>query len=220
MSEKYTGKAEDRRYTGEKVDISYNAKRCIHAEECIKRLSTVFDTKRRPWILPDAGSAEEIRTELQHCPSGALHYESKDSSEREAVPAENRIILWHNGPLQLRGDLALEGATVSIESETRATLCRCGASNNKPFCDNTHKEIAFVADDPDTIKIEEIETGGKLLVTATHQGPLQVEGNFRIEDEEGRLLYLGTKTWLCRCGHSKRKPFCDSSHKAIGFDAD
>jgi CDGSH-type Zn-finger protein/uncharacterized Fe-S cluster protein YjdI len=220
MSEKYTGKAEDRRYTGEKIDISYNLKRCIHAEECIKRLSGVFDNKRRPWILPDAGNAEDIINELHHCPSGALHYETKDGSSAEATPAENVIILWHNGPLQLRGDLAIEGAQVSIAEETRATLCRCGASNNKPFCDNKHKEMGFVATETDTVKLEEAQTGGKLLITAEAQGPLQVEGNFRIETEEGKVLYTGTKAWLCRCGHSNRKPFCDSSHKKIGFDAD
>jgi CDGSH-type Zn-finger protein/uncharacterized Fe-S cluster protein YjdI len=220
MSEKYTGKAQDRRYIGEKLDISYSAKRCIHAEECIKRLASVFDTSRRPWILPDAGHAEDIRLELHHCPSGALHYESKDGSSAEEIPTENRIILWHNGPLQVTGDLAIEGASVSITDETRATLCRCGASQNKPFCDNAHKAIGFVAEDVDTLKIEATETNGKLLITATQHGSLQVEGNFRIETEEGKVLYSGTKTWLCRCGHSSRKPFCDGTHKTIGFDAD
>jgi CDGSH-type Zn-finger protein/uncharacterized Fe-S cluster protein YjdI len=220
MSEKYRGKADDRRYTGEKLDIQYNGKRCIHAEECVKRLAGVFDTKRKPWILPDEGDAATITSELINCPSGALHFEAKDGNTEEIAPENNRIIIWHNGPLQLHGNLAIEGAAVSIESETRATLCRCGASQNKPFCDNSHKEIGFEAEEIASLNIEEAESGGKLLITANHQGPLQIEGNFTIESEDGKLLYRGKKAALCRCGHSKRKPFCDSSHKTIGFEAD
>ena len=220
MSEKYRGTIDDRRYTGEKIDIQYSAKRCIHAEECIKRMAGVFDKERRPWILPDEGDAATITAELVNCPSGALHYEAKDGSTIEPTPETNRIVIWHNGPLQFHGDLAIEGAAVSIENEYRATLCRCGASKNKPFCDNSHKAISFVAEELDTVKIEESASGGKLLITASAQGSLQIEGNFTIETEDGKVLYKGTKTALCRCGHSNRKPFCDGTHKTIGFDAE
>jgi len=219
MTEKYRGRVDDRLYTGESIDIRYNLKRCIHSEECVKRLSGVFDTKRKPWILPDEGKAEEIVAGLGFCPSGALHYESKDGSE-EPAPSENRIILWEDGPLQIHGDLSIEGATVSISDERRVTLCRCGASQNKPFCDNSHKAMGFTSGQVQTVKVEASETGGKLHITATPQGSLLIEGNFRIETQEGHTIFTGTKTWLCRCGQSQNKPFCDGTHKKIGFDAE
>lgn len=134
MDEKYTGKAQDRRYVGSDADILYNVKRCIHAEECIQRLASVFDAKKRPWITPTGAPVEAIVEVIPKCPSGALHYERKDGGLEETAPPENTITLWADGPVQFHGDLIIEGATVELKGETRATLCRCGASENKPFC--------------------------------------------------------------------------------------
>jgi len=222
MTDKYKGKADDRRYQGEDVDITYSFKRCIHAKECVNRLSEVFDVNKRPWIDANGASAAEVATVINLCPSGALHYDRKDGGTEEATPDDNVIVLWHNGPLQFTGDLAIEGAAVAIESETRATLCRCGASENKPFCDNAHKKINFEAASADPTKEPDAnaDASGKLTVTATENGPLQVEGNFRIEDASGNVLHTGKKTWLCRCGGSKSKPFCDGTHNALDFKAE
>jgi CDGSH-type Zn-finger protein len=51
-------------------------------------------------------------------------------------------------------------------------------------------------------------------------GPVRVEGDFTIVDAEGREFGLGGRTAvsLCRCGHSESKPFCDGSHKRVGFE--
>jgi len=58
-------------------------------------------------------------------------------------------------------------------------------------------------------------------LTVLNNGSLRVEGDFEIVDSEGRPFGLGgrTRVSLCRCGHSQNKPFCDSSHKAIGFES-
>lgn len=222
MTEKYTGIADDKRYKGDNVDITFSPKRCIHAAECVTRLSTVFDTDKRPWIQPDNAENDAIATVVELCPSGALHYQRKDDGAAESIPDENTIILWHNGPLQIKGDLTIEGATVVIEQETRATLCRCGASEQKPFCDNSHKKIDFVTEDIDPSKeaSSDFDNSGKVTITATENGPLQVEGNFRIETQDGTVLHTGKKTWLCRCGDSNRKPFCDGTHNEKGFVAE
>lgn len=222
MSDRYVGRAQDRRYTSTDVDITYNIKRCIHAEFCVKRLAQVFDKQKRPWISPDGASAEDVAAVNHLCPSGALHYERKDGGAPEPVPKTNTIIVWDDGPLQFTADLNLNGTTVALAAETRATLCRCGASHNKPFCDNTHKEIGFSAHEVEPLqsRAEPLQTGGRLNVTAQPDGPLEVEGNLEIRDETGNTLFIGTKTSLCRCGESRKKPFCDGSHKTIGFRAD
>lgn len=220
MSEKYTG--QDRRYTGLDADITYNVKRCIHAEHCVNELASVFDKLKRPWISPDGAVADEVAGMIVHCPSGALHYERKDGGAAEAVPERNIITLWTDGPLQLNGELNLTGTTVDLTSETRATLCRCGASNNKPFCDNSHKDIGFTAqvNDPQPVSVDVAATGGALNITALPDGPLQVVGNLEIRDEAGNMLYVGTKTALCRCGGSGNKPFCDGTHNTNQFKAE
>ncbi len=144
MTDKYRGKSMDRRYSGEAVDITYNLKRCIHAAECVRRLSEVFNTQRRPWITADGASADQIAATVEHCPSGALHYERKDGGG-ERTPRTNHIVIWHNGPLQFSGDLRIEGAAVDVQDETRAALCRCGASHNKPFAITATKRLPLMA---------------------------------------------------------------------------
>ena len=222
MSAKYVGRTQDRRYIGTDVDITYSLKRCIHAEFCVKHLAQVFDKNKRPWIDPNGSSAEEIAAVQLLCPSGALHYERKDGGSPEPLPETNTIIVWKDGPLQFTADLSLNGTTVALAAETRATLCRCGASQNKPFCDNAHKAIGFSADEVEPLQTrpELIKTGGRLNVTAQADGPLEVEGNLELRDEAGNTLYIGTKTTLCRCGGSGKKPFCDGTHKTIGFKSE
>ena len=221
MTEKYTGKAKDRRYEGEDVDITYSLKRCIHAKYCVDRLAEVFDVDKRPWIDANGASANRVADVIEMCPSGALHYDRKDGEAGEAVPDINRIIVHPNEYLQFIGDLEIHGANVEIEAETRASLCRCGASTNKPFCDNTHLKIDFETADLDVVKVDETsEQGGKLKITATPNGPLEVVGNLQIEDTSGNVIFTGTKTWLCRCGASNKKPFCDGTHNQIEFEAE
>lgn len=217
MSEKYTGQAQDRRYSGEQVDIQYNIKRCIHAAECVTRLSEVFDNKRKPWIQANGASAERIAEVIERCPSGALHYERKDGGAPEATPSLNAVVVWHQGPLQFTGDLHIEGATVDVQGETRATLCRCGASHSKPFCDNTHKDIDFDGTLAPQVSAVPHAEGGLLKITVNPNGSLMLEGAFTLYDEQGTALFSGNKTWLCRCGGSSNKPFCDGTHKRNGF---
>lgn len=56
-------------------------------------------------------------------------------------------------------------------------------------------------------------------ITVRNDGPLRVEGDFEIVDMEGQAYGLGGRAVvaLCRCGHSKNKPFCDGSHRTHGF---
>jgi CDGSH-type Zn-finger protein/uncharacterized Fe-S cluster protein YjdI len=221
LSDQYTRKDMDRRYSGEAVDITYSAKRCIHAEECIHRMGQVFDAKRRPWIMPGDTSAAQAAEVIVHCPSGALHFDDKSGALVEAVPATNIIAVWDNGPLQFTGDLRIEGATVAIEHETRATLCRCGASQNKPFCDNSHKVSGFEGTTVASMTAMPLSEGGPLKVTVVPNGPLRIEGAFTLYNAQNEVLAISSEAVnLCRCGESSRKPFCDGTHLTNGFSGE
>jgi CDGSH-type Zn-finger protein/uncharacterized Fe-S cluster protein YjdI len=222
MSSHYTGYEDDRRYTGEEVTVHYNIKRCIHARECVTRLSNVFDVKKRPWINPTGAEGNAIVDTVNRCPSGALHATAEDGVPQEQTPDHNIIHLWQDGPLQVYGDISIVASGVDVSYETRATLCRCGSSNNKPFCDNSHKEVDFHASDINPIEGSTLveASGGKLMITAHANGPLGLSGQFEIKNSTGETLFSGKKTSLCRCGHSSRKPFCDGTHNTIGFEAE
>ncbi|MCA0457804.1 MAG: CDGSH iron-sulfur domain-containing protein [Chloroflexi bacterium] len=210
------------KYTGEKIDVSYDAGRCIHAAECISRLHAVFDNSKRPWVQPDAGLADGVAATILHCPSGALHYERKDGGAVEPTPIENTIRLDEDGPLYVRGDVTVvNGAGEVVVHDTRLALCRCGASENKPFCDNSHISIGFSA--PGTVA-EPVMTvaptkGGKLRIETTTNGSLHLIGNFTLVNDEGETVFQSVDEWLCRCGGSGNKPFCDGSHNRNGFVA-
>ncbi len=222
MAKQYTGIKQDKRYSGEDIDITYSPRHCIHAAECVRSLPQSFNPDERPWIKPDAAAADALAATVAQCPSGALHFIRKDGGAAEAAPAVNVISVWHNGPLQVHGDLHLTGATVAVAGETRATLCRCGESQHKPFCDNAHRQVGFSASevDPGARPIQPQSASGPLTITAVPNGPLQLEGPFEVRDHTGKLLFSGTKGFLCRCGHSASKPFCDGTHQIVGFQAE
>jgi CDGSH-type Zn-finger protein/uncharacterized Fe-S cluster protein YjdI len=219
MTRKYTGRSQDKMYRGDSINVTYNARRCIHAGECLSRLAAVFDVNKRPWITPNDASADEVATVVPQCPSGALHFEHSDLVE--PVLQDNIIILWRNGPVQLQGNLSIVGTAVEIEYETRVTLCRCGASNNKPFCDNAHKHINFEAVEVVSNDQPQLQEGeGELQITIQPDGPIELEGNVTIRNRHGEVFFTGHKAKLCRCGHSICKPLCDGTHKSIGFKAE
>lgn len=206
-------------YEGEKVEIAYDAKRCIHAAECVTRLRSVFDNGKRPWIDPNGAPVEQVASTIHLCPSGALHYTSKDGSIAETPQPVNTVHVEPHGPLYVRGTLVLTDADGNpVEHETRTALCRCGASNNKPFCDNSHLNINFeAAVDQTREAVEPLTDGGELTIKPGLNGSYTFSGQFTVYDETGKPIYAGEKQWLCRCGGSANKPFCDGTHKRIGF---
>jgi CDGSH-type Zn-finger protein len=113
------------------------------------------------------------------------------------------------------------GRTVALERERRVTLCRCGQSNNKPYCDNTHKEISFKAVESDPVpETTEQPENAKLTITVHENRFLELEGAVEILNEAGETLFAGNKLRLCRCGGSNNKPFCDGTHERIAFVAE
>ena len=215
-------KSKRRSYGGQGIVVSYNVKRCIHAAECVRGLPNVFDPKKRPWVQPDAAAADELVVVIERCPTGALQFERKDGGAPEVAPTENIILPVPNGPVYVHGQVEITIAG-EPEQETRVALCRCGASNNKPFCDNTHLEINFEVDGNVTdnqAETGEAETGGPLKVSPTPNGPCLLQGSLEIRGADGQSIYRGSNAALCRCGGSQNKPFCDGTHTKINFIAE
>jgi CDGSH-type Zn-finger protein/uncharacterized Fe-S cluster protein YjdI len=201
---------------GDKLTLIYEGKRCIHARFCVTGAPTVFLANvKGPWIHPDAVSVESL-VEIAHaCPSGAIRYRRKDDQPDEAPPLVNLLAVREAGPYAVRGDLRIDGQGGTY----RATLCRCGASKNKPYCDSSHREIGFSASgEPPTGQADMLEVrDGPLSIDPQTDGPLQVRGNLEITSGTGRVVARVVQTRLCRCGASGNKPFCDGSHARIGF---
>ncbi|RNC92023.1 MAG: hypothetical protein ED555_02625 [Allomuricauda sp.] len=130
-------------YTHGDFTVVWKPKKCIHAEICVKTLPEVYDPKGKPWITPENASVEALKSQIQKCPSGALTYKQKGETKTEETQATECTIV-ENGPLLVSGNLKVTLADGTVEDKKRSTaFCRCGASENKPYCDGTHNQIEF-----------------------------------------------------------------------------
>jgi CDGSH-type Zn-finger protein len=148
---------------------------------------------------------------------GGGGYQRLDGGEQEEAPLVNVVRIRENGPLAFHAELQLE----SEAPRFRATLCRCGASRSKPFCDNAHAGAGFTATgEPATQDSPALAPrNGPLSVTPLPNGPLLVSGNLEVVSGTGRTVLRTRKAAFCRCGASANKPFCDGSHARVGFQS-
>lgn len=201
---------------GTRALIQFETKRCIHARNCVLSRPDVFvPNVQGEWIHPDAATPDEVAALALACPSGAIRYERFDGVPGEQAPRVNLARVRENGPIAVHGELVIDGAPAGF----RATLCRCGASNNKPFCDGSHGAAGFVASgEPATAQSEPLAgRDGALTITPSVDGPLMFSGNLEITSGTGRTINRVVRTALCRCGQSANKPYCDGSHRRVGF---
>jgi uncharacterized Fe-S cluster protein YjdI/CDGSH-type Zn-finger protein len=132
-------------YRGRDVEVSFDLDICIHIGECLRGQPDVFELDRRPWILSDLAPADEVAEVVRRCPSGALLYRRLDGEAEEAADEPTRVTPLRDGPLLVTGMIEVRRDDGSVEVLPRATLCRCGRSEHKPFCDNQHLAIGFRA---------------------------------------------------------------------------
>lgn len=147
-SAKLDGRVEDKRehFTGKQITIHDNRGICAHAGRCTDGLPAVFHLKEEPWIYPDSASAQEVIDTINKCPSGALSY-SVDGVEHRDREGEPSIFVAPNGPYVVSGGPSLENTELGEGgSKEHFTMCRCGGSKNKPFCDGTHWYNKFTDD--------------------------------------------------------------------------
>jgi uncharacterized Fe-S cluster protein YjdI len=130
-------------YATDEIVVEWEPGLCFHSQHCVNALPQVFDRDRRPWVLPDAASAEEVERTVNLCPSGALR-SRRLKGKSSLRPEELQVRASENGPLLIRGGVRILDADGAVLYEgDRAALCRCGGSANKPFCDGTHKTNGF-----------------------------------------------------------------------------
>jgi CDGSH-type Zn-finger protein/uncharacterized Fe-S cluster protein YjdI len=201
---------------GKDLTLLFDSKKCIHSRFCVTWAPNVFLANvQGPWIHPDAMNVERLVEVAHVCPSGAIRYRRRDGKPEESAPLVNLIAIRENGPYAVRADMQLDGE----RGVFRATLCRCGASKNKPFCDGSHNEVKFTASgEPPSGKTDMLAVrDGVLFIEPETDGPLRVRGNLEITSGTGRVVARVTQARLCRCGGSGNKPFCDGTHAKIGF---
>ncbi|MDT8321846.1 MAG: ferritin-like domain-containing protein [Xanthomonadales bacterium] len=201
------------------MTLRFDTARCIHSRRCVLSAPRVFLANvEGPWLHPEEDTVEHLVQIAHACPSGAITYDRKDGGAQEPAPQVNVISIRENGPYAVHADINIVGR----EPLFRATLCRCGKSQNKPFCDNSHIKAEFQASgEPATLPSDPLEErSGVLKITPLRNGPLEVQGPAEICSGTGRTVSRLLSTKLCRCGGSATKPFCDGTHQRIGFKSD
>lgn len=137
------GKDKRESYVGKHITILDNRSLCSHAGHCTDGLKSVFLHGQEPWIDPDGAEVREIIATIGKCPSGALSYAigGVEASPQRGPPM---VTVTANGPYAVTGGVELIGVKFGEGASTEHyTLCRCGASKNKPFCDGSHWEVEF-----------------------------------------------------------------------------
>ena len=133
----------EREYKGKEISVFDNRTICSHAAECVSGLNSVFDINGRPWINPDNATVEEVIEVVKKCPSGALSYSINDNHVRD-LDREPEINIMKNGPYDVVGNIEISvSEDLQPPSKEHYSLCRCGASKNKPYCDGSHSTINF-----------------------------------------------------------------------------
>ena len=141
---------------------------------------------------------------------------------RAAIPV---VRLTRDGPLVATGTLVV-AARNGRRALVTAVLCRCGSSADKPFCDGAHVKAGFVDDaclpPPAGVAAPQVDAGAApasadiLTITPLPDGPLRCDGSFVVRDLAGSVEAARSPK-LCRCGASQLRPYCDGTHRRIGF---
>ncbi len=140
------------KYTNGEVTVVWKPDTCIHSRICWTELREVFDPFKKPWVNMQGGATERIIEQVRKCPSGALSYfmnnEAASNTAEASVVSEAAEIMHiqikPDGPIIVNTDCHITLSNGETEIKKGVTsLCRCGASGNKPYCDGSHKKIDF-----------------------------------------------------------------------------
>jgi CDGSH-type Zn-finger protein/truncated hemoglobin YjbI len=149
-------------YVGQQLAILDNRGTCQHSGYCTDRLTAVFRAGQEPFVAPSGGRMDEIILAVRDCPSGALSFAIDGQEAREQVDwgggREPAIEVTRDGPYRITGGIALtDGDGRAVARNQGASLehyaiCRCGHSQNKPFCSGMHWYVEFRDPRPDALR--------------------------------------------------------------------
>ena len=134
-------------YTRGDLTVVWQPHLCIHSGVCFRSLPFVFKPRERPWVQLEGSQDQAIIDTVNACPSGAL---SLKHTVVEEVKVVSETINWQkvhvlkNGPLRIKEacQVILSDGTI-LDKPFGVSLCRCGGSKEKPFCDGSHKVNGF-----------------------------------------------------------------------------
>jgi rubredoxin/uncharacterized Fe-S cluster protein YjdI len=142
-------------YQNQDIIVYWYPKLCSHAGKCWGELPEVFDVGKRPWVNLSGSDAETIMRTIDKCPSHALQYSLPEGSSVNPDIAKGpgskdykidlnlagRIRVIRNGPILIEGPNRVFDPDGNIIAESdRFVLCRCGKTENPPFCDGKHMQ--------------------------------------------------------------------------------
>jgi uncharacterized Fe-S cluster protein YjdI len=131
-------------YSNGEVTVVWEAEKCIHSAMCVQGLPEVFNPNERPWIKIDAAKTEALVNTVRKCPSGALSFYMNNERDKTSESLETKVEVLVNGPLMVYGTLKVIHKNGDEETKNKTTaFCRCGASQNKPYCDGAHVKEDF-----------------------------------------------------------------------------
>lgn len=155
----------DRDYSNDEITVHWRPGKCVHSTVCYRELIEVFNPRKRPWVNMNGSSTERIIEIVNKCPTEALTYRWKDESKNNLINDKSNKIAKENetalkpgikpvivqvmrdGPLVVQGSFEVfnsEGK--QLKSMLMTSFCRCGSSNNAPFCDGFHRKKGFRSD--------------------------------------------------------------------------
>jgi CDGSH-type Zn-finger protein len=144
------------------------------------------------------------------------------------LAAPLRVTVTENGSVLVERDgpsVVSRGGRQESTERLRLALCRCGESSSKPYCDMTHLKVGFVGARTELAPVRVVETVDQevgVKITSMENGPNKLEadpGGWRVQRDGVEEVLERPAIFLCRCGHSENKPFCDGTHNKIGFTA-
>jgi uncharacterized Fe-S cluster protein YjdI len=156
----------NRDYSNDDITVYWRPDKCIHATYCYRDLVEVFNPRKRPWVNMKGASTEKIIEIINKCPTEALMYKWNDEKKNQSsVNLKNekiknttggsktesakpvKIQVMKDGPLVVQGSFrVIDGKGNQLSSMVMTSFCRCGATNNVPYCDGSHRKIDFKTD--------------------------------------------------------------------------
>jgi len=156
----------NRQYTNGEITVFWKPSKCIHATTCFRELIEVFNPGKRPWVNMDGAPTRRITEVVNKCPTQALVWKyNKDLSEEERSTSTSqvdeetpksvsestvetskptKVTIMKDGPVVVEGDFKVTGADGNeLKTMIMTSFCRCGNSHSMPYCDGTHRKVAF-----------------------------------------------------------------------------